>query len=44
MKSRYTLVESHINASGAKLSDLKECNGDVSKMFRILYAAVLKRE
>lgn len=44
MKSRYTLVEAHINASGAKLSALKACNGDAAEMFKILYAAILKRE
>lgn len=42
--SRYNLVEAHINASGAKLMDLEKCNGDVSKMFKILYAAIIKRE
>lgn len=44
LTKRYTLVESHIIASGASISDLAACKGDVSQIFRIIYAALLKRE
>jgi len=44
LEKRYTLVESHIRASGASMAELQACNGDVGQMFRIIFAAIQKRE
>lgn len=44
LEKRYTLVESHIRASGASIDELQACNGDVGQMFRIIFAALQKRE
>lgn len=44
LKERYTLLESHIIASGTSVKELIKCNGDVGTMFRLLFTSLQKRE
>lgn len=44
LEKRYILIESHIRASGTSITELQACNGDVGKMFRLIFAALQKRE
>ena len=44
LKERYTLLESHIIASGTSVKELTKCNGDVGTMFRLLFTSLQKRE
>ena len=44
LKVRYSLVESHIIASGTSVNELSKCMGNVGQMFRIIFSALQKRE